>query len=436
MSLRSFLNLLEDEGLLIKIEDELSPMLEIPYVAAKLDDRPILFEKVEGFPNSSVCCNVCSRRSLVAKALGVPERDLHDRISRAMENPVPPSEASFDFPVKEEEINLPVLKHFEKDAGLYITAGIVTASYGGVENVSIHRLLVLDGKHLAIRLTERHLHKLWTEAKREGKLLDVAIAISVHPAVLVAAVCPVPFGVSEYGVANSLLGGEMRLARCPITELRVPSDAEVVIEGRFSDEWAEEGPCGDALRLYDKTRKQPVIEVMAVYRKDPYIYQGLLPGFGDHMTLASLPVEASLKRALSDEIPVKDVRLTPGSGGWLHAVVSVEEPPSDLESLAKRAFEVHRSLKGIIVVDADIDVDDVRDIEWALATRFQPDKDFLVLEGMRGSSLDPSSEDGVTSKWIADATRPREKPARLFERILPKGTERAEKVLKKIVPHA
>ncbi|MBS7634925.1 UbiD family decarboxylase, partial [Candidatus Bathyarchaeota archaeon] len=211
MSFRVFLKKVEDLGETVHVWDRVSPNFEISAVMKFIPQFPVIFfENVDGY-NVRVAGNICATRRRICLALETTPDKLYDVILEAMRQPEQPKIVD-DSPVKEviEEPRLskiPILKHFEGDAGPYITSAIISARSpdGTIENVSVHRLLMLDDKRLAIRLVPRHLFRLWSMAKESKHDLDVAIAIGVHPAVLLAASCSPPFGVSEYDVANKML---------------------------------------------------------------------------------------------------------------------------------------------------------------------------------------------------------------------------------------
>lgn len=128
----------------------------------------------------------------------------------------------------------------------------------------------------------------------------------------------------------------------------------------------------------------------------------------EHQFLMGYPKEASIWDSVRKVVPkVHKVRLTRGGGMWLHAVVSVEKNvDGDAKNAIMAAFAGHPSLKHVVVVDPDVDPDDPYQVEWAIATRFQAHEDLIVIKNARGSSLDPSSQDGLTSKMGLDATAP------------------------------
>jgi len=427
MSLRGFLEEMEFRNEVIRVSEEVSPRFEISSIMKAFSDGPILyFENVEGFETKAVG-NVCARRSRIYSALKVPEEHFYQRMIESQRLPRYPRIVD-DAPVKEvvEEPNLykvPVMTHYEKDAGAYITSAVVSARGcdGETENVSIHRLLVLDQKHLAIRLVPRHLYRLWRSAREAKADLDVAIAVGVHPAVSLAAASSPPFGISEFGIANTLLGDSLRLVRCVKVDAYAPADAELVLEGRMSvSKEVMEGPLVDITGTYDVVRSQPIVEIVNVMHRENYLYQALLPGGPEHRLLMGLPREVTIYEAVSKVVPtVKAVNLTVGGCGWLHAVVSIEkQTDGDAKNVSLAMFAGHPSLKHAIVVDADIDVFNLEEVEWAIATRFQADEDAVIIRNVRGSTLDPTTdqETGLTTKVGIDATRPSNVAREKFDR--------------------
>jgi UbiD family decarboxylase len=447
MSLRAFLARMEEKGEVLRIEEEVSTNFEISYIMKAFDNNgPILmFEKVED-SETRIVANACGTRKRICEALGVEPEGLYQKLLEAWRNPQKPKIVE-DGAVKEviEEpdlLRIPILTHFERDAGPYITSAVVHAKSldGTIENVSIHRLQLLDEKHLAIRLVPRHLYKLWQMAKEAEVDLDVAISIGVHPAVMLAASSPVPFGVNEFDVANTLLGGKLELVKCKYVDACAPADAELVLEGRISaSKEVPEGPLVDITGTYDIQRKQPVVEIVNVMHRKDYIYQALLPSGAEHRLLMGLPHEASIYEAVSKVVPkVKAVNLSVGGGGWLHAVISIEKQlDGDGKNALLAAFAAHPSLKHAVVVDSDIDVYDMVDVEWAIATRFQASEDLLIIENARGSTLDSSAnqETGLTSKMGLDATRPLTKPKEKFERARIPASKRVEELTRRLLRH-
>ncbi|MDH5447789.1 MAG: UbiD family decarboxylase [Candidatus Bathyarchaeota archaeon] len=427
MSLRSFLQETEKKQKAVHISERVSPRFEISSIMKAFDhDSPVLlFDNVENY-ETKVVANVCGTRERLCKALDVEKENLYRHLTEAWCSPTKPKTVE-DCPVKEvvekpQLSKIPILTHFEKDAGPYITSAIVSARSPDkkVENVSIHRLQVLDDKRLAIRLVPRQLYKLWSMTKEAKKDLEVAISIGLHPAISMAATSPVSFGVSEYEIANTLLKGNFSLVKCKHVDVYAPAEAEYVFEGVMStEEEVLEGPLVDITGTYDAQRSQPVIELVGVMRRNDAVYQALLPSGSEHKLLMGLPREVKIWEAAANTVPkVKAVNLSYGGCGWLHAIVSIEkQKDGDAKNVLMATFGAHPSLKHAVVVDADVDVYNLVEVEWAIATRFQANEDLITIPSARGSTLDPSAnqESGKTTKMGIDATRPLDRRREKFE---------------------
>jgi UbiD family decarboxylase len=429
MNLREFLKEMEKEKEVLHVKDALSTEFEISYLMKNFDNKgPILmFEHAKDYENRIVA-NVCGTRKRICAALNVNSDELYGTLTQAWQAPRKPRIVA-DGAVKEcpegsvDLKKFPFLTHFEKDAGPYITSAVINARSpdGRITNVSVNRLQVLDKTRLAIRLVPRHLFKLWTLAKEKGKDLDVAISIGVHPAVLLSASSPVPFGINEFHVANALMHNSLRLIECENVNACAPADAELVLEGRISaTKEVAEGPFVDITGTYDIQRKQPVVKIVGIMHRREYLYEALLPSGAEHKLLMGLPHEVLIWESVSKVVPrVQAVNLSVGGCGWLHAVIAVEKQvDGDAKNALLAAFAAHPSLKHAVAVDSDINVFDASEVEWAIATRFQASEDLVLIENARGSTLDSSAnqETGLTCKMGIDATRPSAKPKGKFER--------------------
>lgn len=443
MSLRTFLEEMEEREKVVHVRDQVSTRFEVSSIMKAFDGDPILiFDDIKGHV-TKIVANVCGTRDKICSALNVGTENLYQRLINAWLSPASPKIVK-DGPVKEvvekpRLSGIPILTHFEKDAGPYITSAMVSARSpdGKTENVSIHRLLVLDDSHLAIRLVPRHLYKLWEMAKEEKRDLEVAITIGLNPAVSLAAASSPPFGVSEFGIANALLGNELRLIKCEKVDAYGVADAEMILEGIMSTgKEALEGPFVDITGTYDIQRSQPIIEVVNVMHREDYLYQALLPSGAEHKLLMGLPRETMIWEAVAKVAPtVKAVNLSIGGCGWLHAIISIEkQKDGDAKNALMAAFAAHPSLKHAIVVDTDIDVYNLAEVEWAIATRFQANEDLIVIPYARGSTLDPSAdqETGITTKLGIDATRPLTKQREKFEQAEIPKNKRISKIINKM----
>lgn len=423
--LTEFVEQLEREGLLERVTKPVSTVYECARILKLYDGaKAVFFEKPVGY-SIPVVGNVLSSRRVLYSALGVRcDEEAFSKLLDAMSNPLPLKVEGLPSSFRRFDgvDPLPVLRSYEGEAGPYITSGIVIAKEPGGEalNASIHRLLVLDSRHLAIRIVPRHLHMMLTKARREGVDLPVAVVVGAPPEVYVASAASPPYGVFELEVANRLMGGTLRA--CEVGDgLPVPLDSEIVIVGRIRrDLEVPEGPFVDVTGTLDEVRMQPVLEVDYVLVREDALYYAILQGGREHMLLMGFPREAAIWDFARRVVPrVKAVRLIPGGCGWLIAVLSVaKSAEGDAKNAILAAFAAHPSLKIAIAVDEDIDVDDPNDVLWALATRMQPHEDLILLTGMRGSSLDPSADQVtlLTSKLGIDATIPLSRKRESFTR--------------------
>jgi UbiD family decarboxylase len=388
----------------------------IPRVICEKDPRTILFESpVEG--KDPLVANLYSTREKVERLMEIGEGRLFEQMIRAKGNLVKPVEKAggwMDNVSEPERISkIPLLKYYEEDAGKYITSSIIVAKdpEDGVVNMSVHRLLHLGSNRFAVRMVEgRHLHQIFMKHKAARRNLKVAVLIGTPAHIILSASTQLPKEVSEIEYAGALSGKPLQVSYFDGCDLPVPLEAEYVFEGKISTDLTGSEWMTDILGLPDKPRDQPVMEVEKVYCSDDPIYHAILPGGLEHKFLMGYPAEVKIREKLvENDVNVKDVWLSSGSGGWLHCFVSIskksDEEPRKIISLV---MEAHRSVKGVIVVDDDIDPRNYGDVDFALATRFQDRAKFYFFEKMRGSSLDPSSnqETLLTSKWGLDLTLP------------------------------
>ena len=411
--MRTFLDKAREHGLLVTVEREVDPHLEMVQVISELDGRPVLFTAVKGSA-WQVAAGVCSAREHFALALGIKQGQLLSTLASALARPVEP-ELVGEAPcqeVIEDEVDLdllPILKHLPDDGGPYVTGGVAVIKdpdYG--RNVAFHRLMKLDRQRFAARLVERRgTDTAWRKAEGD---LPVAICIGGPMQVLLAAAMTPPQGVDELAMANAL--APTPLVRCATKDLEVPANCEIVLEGRITKELVPEGPFIDLTETWDIVRQQPVVEIDCITHRRHPIYHALLPGRLEHKLLMGMPREPTIFAAVSEVCDCRAVLVTPHGCSWLHAVVQIRKRDAkDGRRTIEAAFRGHPSLKHVVVVDDDVDVHDPAQVEWAIATRVQADRDVVILSDQPSSSLDPSAwhpigQKARTSKMGVDATIP------------------------------
>jgi 2,5-furandicarboxylate decarboxylase 1 len=280
-------------------------------------------------------------------------------------------------------------------------------------------MLVRGRDHLGVRIVPRNLYTYYKKAEEMDKPLEVAIAIGMNPATLLASCTSIPITADELEVANTFHDGEMKLIKCDDVNLEVP-DCEILLEGKIlPHERASEGPFVDLTDTYDVIRQEPVIEIEKMHYKKNPLYHAIMPAGYEHKLLQGLPQEPRIYKAVQNTVPtVQNVVLTEGGCCWLHAAVSIKkQTPGDGKNVIMAALAAHPSLKHCVVVDEDIDIFNTDDLEYAIATRVKGDEDLLIVPGARGSSLDPrATPDGTTTKIGVDATKLMEKKEK-FERV-------------------
>jgi UbiD family decarboxylase len=403
----------------VTVARPVDPAYEITATVVKLEQeakrRPvILFEKVKGtdFP---VMTNLHASRPRLALALGCGPRDLQRRLLSAMEHPIPPREVN-SGPCKDVILTgdavdmraLPQIVHHGGDAGPYITAAISFARdpETGTYNCAYNRLMITGRDTTSIHLTlGKHLWEFHKVAASRGEPLPVAFAIGVHPAIALGALAIGSIDEDETAIMGGLFGEAMEVVRCETIDLLVPAAAEMIIEAEILPAaTVNEGPFGEFTGYSLGAREREVVKVKAITHRKQAVFYDMTVGHLDHMLLSTVPMEANLLRAVRAMVPSVAAVRVPSP---FTCFVSIEQR---LKGQGKNAvmavLGADLYIKRVVVVDHDVDIYDDRQVNWALATRSQPDRDMVVISGARGSDLDPSTsgDDGYTAKWGIDAT--------------------------------
>ena len=385
MNLREFVDLLEEKGRLRRITKEVDPVYEVAALMEEAGDTPLYLENIKG---SIIPCitNICSSRELVALGLDCAPNEILGKISEAVRNGKEPykAEAEGYKEIENSLEKLPILTHQPIDGGAYISSAMAVANdeeYG--RNLSFHRAMKIDNQHLVFRILDRHL----MDYMKRG-LKEFAYCNGVSVPVLLGAATSFGIEEDEMSVANAL-------AKSPVIEIagHVIPQSEVVMICEFTGDMHDEGPFVDLTETPDIIRKQPVARIKRIFIRDDSVFHALLPSGPEHKVLMGMPREPTIFNSVNKIVECKDVFMTQGGGSWLHGAVSIKKKNEDdgLKAI-EAAFEGHKSMKHVWIVDDDIDVTNPADIEWAMATRFQADKDIVIKTGVKGSSLDPSAD--------------------------------------------
>src|SRR6266850_2294100 len=396
----------------------IDPAYEITALVVKLEKerrrRPILlFENVKGtkFP---VLTNLHASRSRLAAALNCAPDSILTTYLKAMERPIAPrvvkTAPAQEVVLKGAEVDLyalPQIVHHQGDAGAYITAAISFAKDPASEtwNCAYNRLMIQGRDTTSIHLTlGKHLWEFQQIAEQRGETLPLGLVIGVHPAIALGALAIGSIDEDERAIMGGLLGEPLELVRCETSDVLVPAQAEMIIEAEIlPGARTPEGPFGEFTGYSLGEREREVVKVKAITHRTGAFFQDITVAHLDHMLLSTIPMEANLYRAVRAMIPsVKAVRVP----SPFTCYVSIEQR---LVGQAKNAIMAVLGadlyMKRVVVVDHDVDVFDDRQVNWAIATRCQPDSDITIITHARGSDLDPSTrEDGYTAKWGVDAT--------------------------------
>jgi 2,5-furandicarboxylate decarboxylase 1 len=415
LNLRQFLSWQADDT--VVLSKPVNPAGEMARVIHALEGRTVLFTDPMR-AGWQVVSGVCARREHFAWAVGAEDvAGIVPRLVEALDRPaIAPilGEAPCQQVVIEppDLSGLPILKHLQGDGGPYVTAGVSIIrdrDYG--TNTSFHRLMQIGPRSFTARIVEgRGTDTAWRKAVAAGQDLEVAICLGAPIHVLLAAAMSPAKGVDELTIAHAL--APTPLVHAVTVDLNVPAECEAVLEGRITGRLALEGPFIDLTGTWDVVRQQPIVEIDCITtRRDP-IYHALLPGGLEHKLLMGLPREPTIFRAVSEVADCRAVSITPGGVSWLHAVVQIDKHGADDGRRAvEAAFRGHGSLKHVVAVDLDVDPFDLAAVEWAIATRFQADRDLIVWQDQPSSSLDPSAklvpgQKARSAKMGLDATIP------------------------------
>jgi 2,5-furandicarboxylate decarboxylase 1 len=418
-SMRGLIALLDASGELHTVSRAVDPKFELGVVLSLHDRGPaVLFQNTGTLP---VIGNLLASRQRFALGLGIAPDVLDARCLAALKHPIKPvmvaSGAAQDVvhngPIDVAKL-LPVPTWFERETGPYVTAGVIIAKdpETGRRNVSIARLrLEGRGRVMAGIAKNHHLFVLAEKARARGHKLEIAVAIGNHTAVLLGSQLYLGLGDDEYDNIGGLLGEPLHLIKCKTVDLEVPAQAEIILEGYLDPtDLIDEGPVSEFHGFYVNYGAGIGGVIGCITHRQDAIYQAILPGYAsEHCLLGGIAIGATLCQALQRMIPaVTRVLITEGGMGRLHAVIAMHRPKL---GEGKRAMLLAMGqvnlLKLVTVVDDDIDIENPREVEWALAARFRGHEDMVVIDGVKADRCDPVHDDlTVTKIGMIATTRP------------------------------
>jgi 4-hydroxy-3-polyprenylbenzoate decarboxylase len=456
-SLRDFMQHLESEGALVRVQTPVSPELEMTEIQTRLlaEGGPaVLFENVIGTGGKSynipMLVNLFGTTERVAMGMGQPSTDSLREIGETLaflRQPEPPGgwrEAFEMLPLlrkvmamKPKSVSsgacqevvwtgddvdlarLPIQTCWPGEPAPLITWPLVVTRGPGTAreddyNLGIYRMQV-TGRNSTLMRWLRHRggaqqHRRWAKEKRDP--LPAAVVIGADPGVILAAVTPVPDTLSEYQFAGLLRGRKVELVKCKTIPLAVPAEAEIVIEGHVSlDNYGVEGPYGDHTGYYNSVENFPRFTATAItMRRDP-IYLSTFTGRPpDEPSMLGQALNEVFIPLLAQQFPeIVDFWLPPEACSYRIAVVSIKKAyPGHAKRIMMGVWSYLRQFmytKWVIVVDEDINARDWKDVMWAVSTRMDPARDITLVENTPIDYLDfASPEAGLGSKIGLDAT--------------------------------
>jgi UbiD family decarboxylase len=439
--LRAFLDALEREGDLVRITEEVDWEYEIAALTRETSDMQgpaLLFERVKDSP-FPLLSGLFSAQRRVARALELCPEELFDTYRQREERPREPVHVSDgacqEIVLQGDDVDLfrlPIMRHYELDGGRYITAGLQVARHPdtGRYNASIHRCLLLDRRLLTVYAPPgRHLRAIIERNLDQGKPTEIATVIGPEPACQIASQARVPLGTDEFAVAGGLRCQPLEMVRCKTIDVQVPASAEMVIEARtVPGELRPDGPFGEYPGTYSPVKQAPLMEVTAITMRRGAIYQNALTGMPmteNHWMMQPAAAAMVYREAYKVSPEVRAVHVTPGGATRHHVIVSIKKRhDAEARNLAVALLAAPLGAKYVVVVDEDIDVFDPLQVEWAINTRVQADRDVIVIGNLHSPTLDPSAPaERTTAKMGIDATAPLGKLRQYQPPLIP-GRER------------
>jgi UbiD family decarboxylase len=427
-SLRGFLRLVETEfpDQLLRVEEPIDLRFDATALVFELDragkSPVVVFEKVRG-SGMPLVTNVAGNRELLAACLGVDSANLptafRERCQKYIPCEIVERGAWEDVVIEGDELDLrklPIPLQFAVDAAPYITAGQIVARdpMTGVDTTGFHRLMVKDRNRLGVSLhSRRRLYEFHRRAEERGESLPAVITLGIHPLHYMGSmVYAYPPQVRKFEIIGGLFGEPYRLARCGVDGIEVPAGAEIIIEGEIlADVREPEGPFSEFTGYASYRSTQNVFVAHRVRMRRDAMLHSVTSGMSrDHILVSCITREGEILNALRRNLPnVRAVHVPHTTCGAFMAFISMKKIADGEPQMAIMAtLGTELYTKYVVVVDDDVDIFNINDVMWAIATRVHADKDIIFIPGAKGAILDPTSDpqNFTLTKMGIDATRP------------------------------
>ena len=428
--LRDHLADLRRQGMLLDVEEA----IDLRYASALIAraGKAVCFLHPQGYEPQVLVGGLYSDRDRAAVAYGCPFEDAWKRARKAEAEPVPPiivDPPAWDVVAQGDAVDLtelPIPVLATRDGAPYLSAAITgVRDPAGGNNWGVYRYQLADRRTLHIDLTSfNHLHMYLQRAFDQGKTLGVTVCLGNHPAEFIAAAANLPPGVDEMGFAGALRGEPVELVQGATVDALGIANSEILLEGEFlPGGWAhDEGRFGEFHGLMGSMHKNPALRIHRVARRrDSHLYALQMAG-ECHYLYIPLTEWAARKALQAAGIQVTAVNVTVGGGAAFHVIASIKKYPGAGKHAILALMNVG-IVKHVVVTDDDINVFDLQEVEWAIATRVQADKDVVIIPGMgRAKPLDPVIPPGMDPMLITrmgiDATIPEGIPRSRYDRIV------------------
>jgi UbiD family decarboxylase len=427
-SLRGFLRLVETQypDELLRIRQPIDLRFESTALVFELDQAGkspvVVFENVRG-SGMQLVTNAAGNRKLLAACLGVDAGNLPTAFRERCQKYIPCETvdrgAWEDVVIEGDDVDLtklPVPLQFSVDAAPYITAGQIVARdpVTGIDTTGFHRLMLKGKNRLGVSLhSRRRLYEYHRRAEERGESLPAVITLGVHPLHYMGSmVYAYPPQVRKFEIIGGLFGEPYRLARSGVNDLEVPAGAEIIIEGEILANVHEpEGPFGEFTGYASYRSTQNVFVAHRIRMRRDAMLHSVTSGMSrDHILVSCITREGEILNALKRNLPnVRAVHVPHTTCGAFMAFVSMKkiaEGEPQMAIMATLGTELYT--KYVIVVDDDVDIFNINDVMWAVATRVRAEKDITFIHGAKGAILDPTSDPHTftLTKMGIDATRP------------------------------
>jgi UbiD family decarboxylase len=427
-SLRGFLHMVEaeypDELLRVRQPVDLHfDMTAIVYELERVGKNPVIFLDRVGNHDMPVVTNVAANRRLLAACLGVGVRDLptafRERCQKYIRCETVTQAAWKDIVIEGDDVDLgklPIPLQFAVDGAPYVTAGQISARdpLTGVDTTGFHRLMLKGKDRLGVSLhSRRRLYEYHRRAEDQGKSLPAVVTIGTHPLHYMGSmVYAYPPHVRKFEIIGGLFGEPYRLAPCGIEDLEVPAGAEIVIEGEILAGVREpEGPFSEFTGYASYRSTQNVFVAKRIRMRADAMYHAVTSGMSrDHILVSCITREGEILNTLRRNLPnVRAVHVPHTTCGAFMAFIAMKKTADGEPQMAVMAtLGTELYTKYVIVVDDDVDIFDMNDVMWAVATRVRAEKDIFFIPGAKAAILDPTSDPQTftVTKMGIDATRP------------------------------